>query len=338
VDVFVDESFVPPGPPAPGGGQPAIQQVREPRLPRSATDERGRDLLPLLRAKDDAYVGGFTPGPYQGVTQTHDLVLDFGPLPRTGDVRLFLQGWLFPTDASINAAVAQSVAVPIVRPAVQVRDAAGNWRTVVNLTFPAGKDKTMIVDLTGKFLSSDSRVRIRTNMEIYWDHVFLAVGRDDAPLTVTRLAPVAAHLHARGWSRVFRKGGRYGPQWFDYAQVSRESPWLQVGGRFTRYGDVLPLLGDADDQTVIIASGDEMTLEFPATEAPPLPAGWTRDFLFFNVAWMKDADLHTAAGQTVEPLPFHAATRYPYGPQERYPDDTAHRRYVHEYNTRKIGP
>ncbi len=327
VDVFVDESFVPPG--APGSGQLAIQQVRE---------QRGRDLLALLVAKDDAYVGGFAPGPYQGVTQMHDLVLDFGPLPRTGEVRLFLQGWLFPTDASINAAVAQSSAVPIVRPAVQVRDAAGAWRTVANLTFPAGKDKTMIVDLTAKFLSRDTRVRIRTNMEIYWDHAFVAVGRDDARLTVTRLAPVAANLHARGWSRVYHKGGRYGPFWFDYSQVSTESPWLRVRGHFTRYGDVLPLLGEADDETVIIASGDEMTLEFAEAAAPALPAGWKRDFLFFNVAWMKDADLHTATGQTVEPLPFHAATHYPYGAEERYPDDAAHRRYVERYNTRTTRP
>jgi len=340
VDVFVDESFVPPGTPA--SGQLAIQQVREQHPPLSATDERGRDLLPLLRAKDDAYVGGFTPGPYQGITQPHDLILDLGPLREAGEIRLFLQGWLFPTDASINAALAQSAAVSIQRPVVQVRDAAGTWRTVQTLTFPAGKDKTMIVDLTGKFPSGDHHVRIRTNMEIYWDHAFVSVGHraDDAPLKVTRLTPVSANLHARGWSRVFRKGGRYGPQWFDYSQVSRQSPWLFVGGRFTRYGDVLPLLGDADDEAVIIASGDEMTLEFPEADAPPLRAGWRRDFLFYNVAWMKDADLHTAAGQTVEPLPFHAATRYPYGPpsQERYPDDAAHRRYVAEYNTRTTPP
>jgi Flp pilus assembly protein TadD len=337
VDVFVDERFVPPGTAA--AGRLDIHQVRQKHRPVSATDERGRDLLPLLRAKDDAYVGGFTPGPYQGITELHDLVLDFGPLGGAHDVRLFLQGWLFPTDASINAAIAQSTSVPVIRPSLQVRDAAGNWRTVIeHLSFPAGKDKTMIVDLTGKFLTDDHHVRIRTNMEIYWDHAFVSVGRDDAHVQVTRLAPVAAHLHARGWSRVFRKGGRYGPQWFDYAQVSRESPWLPVGGHFTRYGDVLPLLGDADDQTVILASGDEMTLEFPAADTPPLPAGWKRDFLLFNVAWMKDADLHTAAGQTVEPLPFHAATRYPYGAEQPYPDDAAHRRYVAEYNTRTSRP
>ena len=333
VDVFVDESFVPPGSPA--AGQLAIHQVPRKYLPISASDERGRDLLPQLRAKDDDYVGGLTPGKYQGVTQTHDLILDFGSLPDAREVRLFLQGWLFPTDASINAAVAQGRAVQIVRPFVQVRDATGQWRTVANLTFPAGKDKSIIVDMSGKWLWGDRHVRIRTNMEIYWDHVFLSLGADAAPLTITRLAPVAADLHARGWSRVFRKGGRYGPFWFDYSQVSKQSPWLPVRGHFTRYGDVLPLLGAADDQTVIIASGDEMSLEFAESATPALPAGWKRDFLLYNVAWMKDADLHTAAGQTVEPLPFHAATHYPYGAELHYPDDAAHRRYVAEYNTRR---
>jgi len=283
-------------------------------------------------------VGGFVPGPYQGVTEPHDLVLDLGSLTNARAVTLFLEGWLFPTDASINAAIAQGKAVKIEWPSLAVRDAAGNWRTVIeNLSFPAGKDKTMIIDLTGKFLTADHHVRIRTSMEIYWDRVFFTVGLTDSPMRVTRLAPVAADLHARGWSRVFRKGGRYGPQWFDYSQVSRQTPWRAVGGHFTRYGDVLPLLREADDQSVIIASGDEMSLEFPEA-APPLPNGWKRDFLLFNVAWMKDADLHTASGQTVEPLPFHAMTHYPYGAELRYPDDAAHRRYVAEYDTRITPP
>ena len=335
IDVFVDERFVPPG--TPGAGQLAIRQVARRQLPIAATDDRGRDLLPQIRARDDDYVGGFTPGPYQGVTVPHDLVLDFGPVP-DGETRLVLQGWLFPTDASINAAVAQSKAVQIVRPVIQVPDKSGNWRTVADLTFPAGKDKSIIVDMTKKWLSTDRRIRIQTNMEIYWDHAFLALGEESAPLTVTRLKPVAADLHARGWSRVYRKGGQYGPFWFDYAQVSKQSPWRAVGGNFTRYGDVLPLLDAADDRAAILASGDEMTVEFAEAATPTLPAGWKRDFLLYNVAWMKDADLHTAAGQTVEPLPFHAAARYPYAPEQHYPDDAAHRRYVAEYNTRRIVP
>jgi hypothetical protein len=336
VDIFVDERFVPPNV---AKGDLAINQVHHAYAPLSATDERGRDLLPLLRARDDDYAGGFVPGPYQGITKPHDLILDLGPRASDGNVKLFLEGWLFPTDASINAALAQGKS-KIEWPSLAVRDAAGKWRTVIdNLSFPAGKDKTMIIDLSGKFLSSDRHVRIRTSMEIYWDHAFFTANdhADQAPIRITRIAPTRADLHGRGWSRVYRKGGRYGPFWFDYSQVMTESPWRSVAGHFTRYGDVLPLLTEADDQSVIIASGDEMSLEFPAA-APPLSSGWKRDFLLYNVAWMKDADLHTASGQTVEPLPFHAMTHYPYGAELQYPEDAAHRRYVAEYDTRIIRP
>ncbi|HEX9705621.1 MAG TPA: FG-GAP-like repeat-containing protein [Gemmatimonadales bacterium] len=335
VDVFVDERFVPPGSPV---GGPTLHQVGRKHLLVAARDDHGRDLLPLLRAKDDVYVGGFAPGPYQGISELHDLVLDPGPLSDARSVRLFLQGWIYPTDASINVAISESGSVRVIPASLQVVDrGGGQWRTVIeNLSFPAGKDKTLVIDLAGKFLSDDHRVRIRTNMEIYWDHAFMTLGPGDTEVRVTRLEPVAADIHARGFSRMFRKGGRYGPHWFDYSQVSRESPWLPIEGRYTRYGDVLPLVAGADEHVVIIAPGDEVSVEFSQTDAPPLPAGWARDFLLFNVAWMKDADLHTAAGHTVEPLPFHSMTRYPYGSDERYPDGPAHRQYVERYNTREI--
>src|SRR6267142_6179330 len=80
IDVYVDERFVPPGGGTQGAGQLAIRQAGRTRQPRAATDERGRDLLKEISAKDDDYVGGFTPGAYQGVTAMHDLVLDFGSL------------------------------------------------------------------------------------------------------------------------------------------------------------------------------------------------------------------------------------------------------------------
>jgi hypothetical protein len=55
------------------------------------------------------------------------------------------------------------------------------------------------------------------------------------------------------------------------------------------------------------------------------------------VGWVKDGDLNTAHGQTVEPLPFHGMSRYPYGPEEAYPSDPAHLRYREYYNTRYVG-
>ena len=311
--------------------------MSRPRPPRSATDELGNDLLPALRAQDDVYAATLVPARYQGLTQMHDLVLDFGRLAAMDSVFLFLTGWIYPTDASINFALAQSAAIQVVPLQVQVKDAAGRWRTVIpDLGFPAGKNKTVIADLTEKFLSADTRVRVRTNMEIYWDRAFVAASASASPVTVTTLQPLAADLHYRGFSRMYRKGGRYGPEWFDYDVVSREPRWAPIAGALTRYGDVLPLLDAADDMYVIFGPGDEIALQFDTTAAPPLRPGWTRDFVIYTDAWMKDADLNTASGGTVAPLPFHQMSRYPYAADEAYPADAAHRRYLETYNTRQV--
>ena len=333
VQVYVNERFVPAG-----SSSLRLYQVARPRLPVAATDELGNDLLPALRAQDHVYAATLRPARYQGLTELHDLVLDFGDLAGMDSVFLFLTGWIYPTDASINFALAQSHALQVVPLHVQVKDAAGRWRTVIpDLGFPAGKNKTVIADLTGKFLSADTRVRIRTNMEIYWDRAFVASTASASPVTVTSLRPVGADLRYRGFSRMERKGGRYGPQWYDYGVVSREPAWAPIPGAFTRYGDVLPLVDAGDDQYVIFGPGDEVALQFDSTAAPPLPRGWTRDFLIYTDAWLKDADLNTAAGGSVEPLPFHAMSRYPYGAEQAFPTDAAHRRFVETYNTRRVG-
>jgi len=100
---------------------------------------------------------------------------------------------------------------------------------------------------------------------------------------------------------------------------------------------VRDLLLASDSKYVIMNAGDEMTIEFAVQDAPDLPAGWTRDFLFYNDGWLKDGDLNTATGQTVKPLPFQGMIRYPYGPGETYPQDAGHQQYLREYNTRRVG-
>ncbi|MFQ5888821.1 MAG: FG-GAP-like repeat-containing protein [Gemmatimonadota bacterium] len=333
IELYVDERFVPPDIPFFD-----LHQVAETHPPVSATDGEGRDLLPQLRERDALYVSALEADRYQGITRLHDLILDLGPFASDEPVRLFLQGWIFPTDASINVALAQSAATKLVRPHLQVVDRQGHWLTAIEeMGFPTGKEKTVVVDLSGSFPTDDHRVRIRTSMQIYWDRAFVSVGTVRAPIRRTTLEPVAAHLHFRGFSREFRKGGRYGPQWFDYGDVSTEPRWRPMEGRYTRYGDVQPLLRAADDRYVVLAAGDEMTVEFDATQAPPLEPGWRRDFLLYSDGWLKDADLNTAEGGTVEPLPFHAMSRYPYGADEAYPADEAHRRYLEAYHTRFLG-
>ena len=330
VEVFVDERFVPPAP-----VELSLFKVVRPLAPRSATDERGNDVLPALRERDDVYVSNLTPDRYQGLVEPHDVVLDLGEDAGRPGTFLFLRGWIYPTDASINVALSQQSDLKVMMPSLEVRDARGRWTTAIaNIGFPSGKDKTIVVDLAGKFPTTDHRVRIRTNMQIYWDQAFVSQDVSTAPTRLTELPPVSADLHFRGYSRMYRKGGRYGPHWFAYDDVSREHPWRPIEGAFTRYGDVLPLLRKADDMYVVMAPGDEATVQFDAASAKALPPGWRRDFLLYTDGWIKDADMNTAFGNTAEPLPFHAIERYPYAHGESYPTDSAHQRYLREYNTR----
>lgn len=330
VDVFVDEKFVPPGPTS-----LRLHQVAAAHSPVSAVDDRGRDVLPALLARDDHYVAGFTPTKYQGVVEPHDLVMDLGEDAGASDALLMLRGWIFPSDASINVAIAQQPALVVSSPSLEVRDARGRWvRAIADIGFPSGKDKTVIVPLAGIFPTADHHVRIRTNLQVYWDQALVAHQRPDAGARVTTLAPLAADLHVRGYSRMYRAGGRNGPQWFDYDSVTKDAPWRPIEGTFTRLGDVTPLLHTSDDMFVIMAPGDETTVEFDAASARSLPAGWTRDFILYTDGWIKDSDLNTAYGNSVGPLPFHRITQYPYAPGDRYPTDSAHRQYLDTYNTR----
>ena len=348
VDVYVDERF-PPG----RGTELELFRVVGRRPPLSAVDERGTDVLAELREHDYRYVSNLTPERYQGLTEEHSITLELGG--RAGDpgTVLLLRGWIFPSDASINVALSQQQQLKSEMPVLEVRDARGRWVSRGTIGFPAGKDKTMVIDLAGIFPSSNRHVRIRSSMQVYWDEAVVGHvwggGEGDSPATssgttphsplpirTTILAPLTADLHFRGFSRMYRRGGRYGPHWFEYADVTNESPWRPIKGTATRFGDVRSLLQESDDRYIVMVPGDETTVEFDATDVQDPAPGWTRTFLLYSDGWIKDSDLNTAHGTTVEPLPYHAITSYPYAPGDGYPADSTRQRYLREYNTRVI--
>ncbi len=93
---------------------------------------------------------------------------------------------------------------------------------------------------------------------------------------------------------------------------------------------------ESDNKYAIMNSGDEITLRFDASNIPKLPKDWDRDFLFYNDGWLKDGDLNTARGQTIEPLPFHGMVSYPEGAENQYPSDDEYNAYREKYNIRQI--
>ncbi|UCH61991.1 MAG: VCBS repeat-containing protein [Fidelibacterota bacterium] len=331
VNILIDEKFTsPPFPPL------HIYAVSDKQLPVSALDCRGNDVLKEISHQDGKYVSNLIPTRYQGIMESHDLTLDLGNLSQTDSVFLFLHCWVFPTDASINLNLAQSGAINSVPPFVQVIDEQGNWKTVIeNMGSPKGKNKTLVVDLSDKFLTEDYRIRIRTNMQIYWDYIFYTTRGIHNLFRKVILEPVAADLHYRGFSEVTRETP-YSPHIPDYQTVTTAPKWRDLTGLYTRYGNVSSLLLEPDSKYVIMNAGDELTIEFDATRVPGLPSSWSRDYIFYNDGWLKDGDLNTAHGQTVEPLPFHSMTAYPYGPEESYPKDEEHQQFLKKYLTRKV--
>jgi hypothetical protein len=199
---------------------------------------------------------------------------------------------------------------------------------------PAGKPKTIAVDLTAKFLSASREVRIVTNLCVYWDRIFL--GEDaSAPQALLRRVPTsAADLHFRGFSKPVISDDRSQPEAFLYDVSTPLSNWNPTPGLYTRYGNVQELLETPDDMFVVMGSGDEVRLLFDAAALPATTAGWKRDFLLKVDGWAKDRDANTAFSQSVEPLPFHRMSGYPYAVAEKYPDDAAHNDYRKKYNTR----
>ncbi len=329
--IFVDEKYTPP--PFP---EFKIYTAKEIYHPRTALDHHGYDVSETLKAVDYRYAIEHEPGPFQGVVDSHFIVLDLGDVPDDLGLTLFLTGWIFPTDTSINIALSQNPLINPTFPYLQVRDKGGEWQTVIDpIGIPAGKNKTICIDLTGKFLSEDRRVKIATNMQIYWDSAFFTTGGEDVPIRITELSPNHTDLHYRGFSKMYRPTS-HAPHLFDYNEVETEKQWRDLAGHYTRYGEVTSLLEEIDDMYVILNAGDEMTVEFDETRLPPLKEGWERDFILYSDGWDKDGDINTLSSQTVAPLPFHDMSAYPYPDAEKYPQTPEHLRYQLEYNTRRV--
>ena len=304
--------------------------VRDARPPAAARDGHGHDVLAAVAELDRRYPDDFGLLPIRGYAEPHELVLDLGPV--SDRAVLLLTGWTDYAFSNDNVAASQA-GVAMSPPSLQVKDRAGAWRTVIAETgFPVGRPQTVVVDLAGKFLSDSREVRILTNMRVYWDRIQVAE-RDDRPVTTVSLEPRAADLAWRGLSAEVTPDGRE-PYGYDYARVSSRMPWKVMVGRYTREGDVRPLLARTDDLFVISRPGDEIALSF---EAPAEPAGGrTRTFLLFVHGYSKEMNPRSALPDTVNPLPFRAMSGYPYPATEHYPRTRTHREYQDRWNTRVV--
>jgi Tfp pilus assembly protein PilF len=336
-EIFTDERFVVPA------VKLAITAVAPPHPISKATDDQGEDVTEIVSKLDGRYLDTFGRGQYQGLTRDHYVEVDLGnDVPARGPLWLIAKGWVHPTDSSVNVAISQGSRQKARSLSLEVPDGQGGWRTArANLGFPAGRKKTCLIDLENVFLPGTPRkLRLRTNLEVYWDSIEWAQGLpralDGTQLKVTRLDPSLADLHYRGYS-VVHQANASSPELPDYNQIAASRQiWRDLEGYYTRYGDVRELLASIDDRYVIMNAGDEITLRF--AQQPPPPAGWVRDYVIAGDGWIKDGDYNTAQSRTIQPLPYHARTQYNQAPgplesewvYRQHPEDwqNYHTRYV----------
>jgi hypothetical protein len=334
VEVYPNERFA-SEPPFP---RFKVIASREAHLPAGAWDDHSRDLLPLLREADHKYVTNFPLAPYAGFAAMHWIELDLGEWDSSRPLRLLMDGFTDYFSASSMYAAWQAGITPA-PPYVEALDDSGKWvRAIDDMGFPAGLQRTMVADLTGKLAPGTRTIRIVTNLRIYWDRIRVDNSPEDVPFTVTEVPLAGAKLQFRGYPRVV-EGNPKNDLSYAYGDVSTTGPYSRQIGNYTRYGDVTDLVRKTDDKFVIFGSGDEVAVDFDSTHLPDIPDGWTRDYFFYADGFAKDMDFYAAHGDTVAPLPFHTSVPYPYPNGVAYPEDLQHLKYMLDYNTRSVaGP
>jgi Flp pilus assembly protein TadD len=331
VDVFPNEGLTDPPKPF------RLFAVQDEHVPTRVVDEHGHDVTSKIARLDRQYPDDFALAPFRGFARKHSLTIDLAPPgeKHPSGTMLLLTGWTEYAFSSDNVAARQA-GLELEQPSVDVKGADGRWRPVIqDIGMPVGRPQTIVVDLGPLLRPGEHEVRITTNLRIFWDQILAARPADLTRTTVARIDPERANLRERGFSAEVHPDGRE-PATYDYDRVATVSDWKAMPGRYTRTGDVRSLLSASDDMFVIAKPGDEIALSFDAARAGVLPPGWTRTFLLLADGFSKEMDINSGSPDTVEPLPFHRMTRYPYVSPERYPETPSQSRYLERDNTRAI--
>ena len=300
---------------------------KNPLHPISAINERGENVLPIISEIDDSFtpgINGLASSSWDNISW-NTLTMDLGDLSDYEEIKLVVRGivdWGTPEEYSLwlDKFFAQSVPngtqiTPA--PYMEVKDSEGNWiRVPESRQFPIPPDggpRTFVVDMTDLFLSNDYSLRINNFWNVTFDYIGVDVSSQEE-ITISTIYP-NANLY-----QVFETGS-------------------SSSGNFTRYGDVTDLIESEDNKFVIGRQGDEVSLQFPATDLVPLSEGMERDFFVFVALWFKDETGNWGYGFdfTVDPLPFTEMSGFPYPlALESYPFDEEHLQYLNEYNIREI--
>jgi Tfp pilus assembly protein PilF len=289
---------------------------REELLPVQAVADAGEDETSAVIAADEvaAPPGRIDPR-FIGRTAEHVVTLRFARAldSARGAPMLVADGWIeYPYAQTLFAAWQAGAAY--LAPTVEARGTDGQWRVLRReFGYPAGMARRMSVPL-GRLPPGTKELRMRTTQEIYWDRLAVAYAEPNAGAAAHVLPLASARLAFAGFPVREMHASRR-PS-YDYDRRTPVWDTRYPRGHYTALGPITDLVANQDGAVAIFGPGEELDLEFDASQASLTP-GWTRRFVLEARGWCKDMDLYTKDGDTVEPLPGTrgpAATRL----QQRY--------------------
>ncbi|MBA3784828.1 MAG: hypothetical protein H0X15_04705, partial [Acidobacteria bacterium] len=315
----------------PTAGKRILYTTQNAHSPISAVDTDGLDVLPKIKNLDREFYDNFKSLNIRGYAAPHNLTLNLDDKKGyNGRTLLLLTGWTDYAFSSDNLAASQS-GKSLFLPKLQVKNKKGEWQTVIeSIGISIGRPQTLVVDLTGEFLSNSREVRIVTNFKTYWDKIEVSTSEQKDVKTI-EMQPVQADLRERGFSEEMKYGEMITT---NYDRVLNDKRWKYFSGTFTRLGAVNQLLEAIDDVFVISKTGDELVLSFEAL--PELPKNKKYTFLLFADGYSKEMDINSGSPDQVFPLPFKRMKKYPYAADEQFPMTEEKRRIYDEYTTRPV--
>ena len=163
---------------------------------------------------------------------------------------------------------ADQAGIKVIAPYVEALDAQGNWKRVIDdMGFPAGLERTMVADLTGKIPPGTRRIRIVNNLKIYWDAIRIDQTPDTKDVHVEEVPLATASLEFLGFPLEQRLKPASDTT-YSFTHRSKTGPYARAAGNYTRYGDVRDLLGSSDDRFTVFGSGEGLKLDFDPRKLP----------------------------------------------------------------------
>ncbi len=309
---------------------------------RRATDHHGHDVTSALEKADRKYFDDYELLPFKGFAKEWALTLDLGDLKGIKSPALLLYSWSY-WNSSASIVSASQAHQQLWGPVLDVKGSNGKWRCGTDdMGVSAGLPRMVLVDLSKMLRAGEHVVRIRSNRTLYYDQALVAEKKLSHPFVQTsssssiclRELPLKnGKLEWLGYPQRKLPDGKL-PEIFDYSNIEAHPNWGLHEGLLTRYGDVMPLLGKADDQFVVMEHGEEVALSFDASRLPALRSGWKRTYFLYSDGYEKGHEIHSATATTVDPLPFHKMRVYPYLGVPAEVDSAEHWQYLSEWNTR----